>query len=454
MRLRTDVDVEAAVGLVERIEDVRHSIMKWLGSADADVPTVADVVALRRPSELDEFDSEHEGFVRAGPQGHLIVVGALPRWSNGPPMAVLTHELAHHLTAFAFPHQPRWLAEGLATYLETMELIDLPSDSGDSGGRGRFVARIGAYDRRLRSLQRITPSLEELWRWDRSNARESELYAGSWFWVHFLLNRHPEKFGAWLARLSTSDAPKQAWAAVFESVQDEQLVREASRYQDGGAYDVLEYQLERVDTPIVVRKLSNARVHLLRAQLVDTGTASKDAVRAELAWATKLDPEDFEVRIARVAMTDSSSVALDAVRAIVATHPREGLGWQALGDALGVASSPVAERIRAYQRAIELNPDDARSLGQLAVLLSSIGRAAEAEPLAAEAVALRPWESWVWLSYAVTCVSSSRWEEAGAAVTRATALAYELGGSSNLMELARKLADCVKRRDCSIVRFR
>jgi hypothetical protein len=93
------------------------------------------------------------------------------------------HELAHYLSRFFLLRQPRWFAEGLASFLETVHLEEggtkavFGKPDGEalgyiqSGGQGRGRPWLG---------------LKELWRWDQPGNTPpqdlSPLYASSWLW--------------------------------------------------------------------------------------------------------------------------------------------------------------------------------------------------------------------------------------------------------------------------------
>ena len=94
--------------------------------------------------------------------------------------SVLRHEMAHQLAAVVFPNEPRWFAEGLAEFLETIHRSD---------GGGSVV--LGEINREALSkwLDGPTVSVQEVLAW---RERPSEIVADktralhgkSWLFVH------------------------------------------------------------------------------------------------------------------------------------------------------------------------------------------------------------------------------------------------------------------------------
>jgi tetratricopeptide (TPR) repeat protein len=76
-----------------------------------------------------------------------------------------------------------------------------------------------------------------------------------------------------------------------------------------------------------------------------------------------------------------------AYRTAVAHWPDDTIAWMALGNA-AYALQDASEAERAYRRALDLSPDYAPALNNLAQLLADQGRTDEALPLARKAVAL------------------------------------------------------------------
>src|SRR6185295_12340490 len=78
------------------------------------------------------FEDKFSGFFAASLYQPFI---ALRAGGSDQTRLTIRHELAHHLSRFFIPRQPSWLAEGLASFFETLAydrdrgeiLIGLPS---------------------------------------------------------------------------------------------------------------------------------------------------------------------------------------------------------------------------------------------------------------------------------------------------------------------------------------
>jgi Flp pilus assembly protein TadD len=94
--------------------------------------------------------------------------------------------------------------------------------------------------------------------------------------------------------------------------------------------------------------------------------------------------------VSRIADLDGEP-AIPALRAVSAARPGDWSAWFLLGDALEDAGD-LAESEAAYRKAAALNDDNAPTQNNLAWVLATSGRPAEALPFARRAVELAPWD--------------------------------------------------------------
>ncbi|HUP59031.1 MAG TPA: tetratricopeptide repeat protein [Thermoanaerobaculia bacterium] len=163
----------------------------------------------------------------------------------------------------------------------------------------------------------------------------------------------------------------------------------------GKSYDFFHY--------IVIDGHDEAQ-NLYRVQFGDGKPRWTTMQRLESAWkptkhATILiraaDPVAGALRAA-VRLEDEGKLALatHAYREILATHPTSTIAWTNLGNTeMRLGRRPAAEE--AFRKALELEPDSADALNNLAWLLFEAKRVDEAEPLARKAVLAKAPDAWM-----------------------------------------------------------
>ncbi|HVE81722.1 MAG TPA: DUF1570 domain-containing protein, partial [Myxococcales bacterium] len=232
-RLRTNLDPEEGAELISVLEDDLQALAQAVPSGRVP-PGEVNVIAFSSVEQVREFDP-HPAFYVSNGRGTLIVLGAEATFLPGRELPVgqeATHELAHYVTAPGARGWPRWLAEGMAQYLETVAL--------EGRGEGRTAVIGRASPSLVYSMQAGTVPLRKLWEWDTATqlaaADEHHLYVTAWAWVHFLTNRHPGQLLDWERRLAAGEEPRPAFAAAFPGLTDELLDGELYGYLGGGEY--------------------------------------------------------------------------------------------------------------------------------------------------------------------------------------------------------------------------
>ncbi len=121
--LLTDSSTETATALIKRLERGRLLMLMVMWSGRTTPAGRMRVIHFAHQRDLvDLTRSGISGLVESDAFGGRIVATA-ESW-DGIDM-VLNHELAHRLSEHFIPRQPRWIAEGITTYLETIR-TDLP----------------------------------------------------------------------------------------------------------------------------------------------------------------------------------------------------------------------------------------------------------------------------------------------------------------------------------------
>lgn len=228
------------------------------------------------------------------------------------------------------PAQPPWLAEGLASYFQTLEC---DPDGGE--------IRVGQPPLNLLRVAQNGPRipLPELLAADTIDGDRTVFYASAWAAVHFLMNRHAEELRAFEKALSARLPMATAWAQAFGRGAPADLDYELRDYLDGGRYALLIFPFgpARPD-PIAERPTSDAEAHATRAQLLHLGGRNRasqpgyagDALdqargRREIDESLRLDPGNVGARaIAHFEL--GQPVDLDAAERSIEASPGD---WMA-----------------------------------------------------------------------------------------------------------------------------
>src|SRR5215510_7502992 len=132
----TDADPSQVSELIREMERFHHVVAEVVYPA-APGSERALAVVVRNERELSEVNSNGEARAFAAdahaPLWQPIVV--LPLVGGG--QFTMVHELTHLISFSVIHHQPRWLAEGMATYFETAQL-DAAQTLVLVGAAGRF----------------------------------------------------------------------------------------------------------------------------------------------------------------------------------------------------------------------------------------------------------------------------------------------------------------------------
>jgi tetratricopeptide (TPR) repeat protein len=394
--LRTNLSAADAGALVARFERMRAAVAAALPGAPA-MPGRVEVIAFRSGADYASFapDGARGYYLRSeGGPPRIVMAGGLAASER----ALLAHELTHHFLAGALKRQPRWFAEGLASYMESL---------GDDAPTGELV--VGAPPpERLSRVRRAPVPVRELLRWDgTAPSRDASLarYASSWLLVHWLTHERPVALAALGARLAEGDAPADAWRVALPDCDPdlpgalERLDAELARYARGE----LAIRRQTVEVPAAVGYFESpvpaAEVHAIRLALWGIGPSKgKPQLRAEVQDALGDDP-GHPIALRYKAALDGFG-ALRLARGSVAAHPDDPRAWTFLAEALEGWPGTGDEREAAYRRAAELAPENPATLFNLAIQLLASGRSGEALPHARRAAELAPWSPPILAGYA------------------------------------------------------
>ena len=379
---------------------------------------------------------------------HAIMYGSPDRWEKRATLrlsetnSILKHELTHHLAAMVFKRQPKWFAEGLAQFLETVR----PSDDGKSVivGAANLEARTNYL--RIRSL-RVADALRWAGPLDTHDEMTIHGYYGlSWMMVHWLFNEHPDQFTQLQVLLSKGVDSEKAWKVIQPGLGTSDVDAAIQAYAQHGNYQ--EFQAPFTPptaTGFTEKPLSEADVHATRARVALNASRSTNegkALRAEgeqeIAAALKLDPNNLEARILQVRSAPPPE-RLELAKKLVADHPEDGHAWLILSGNL--PRSDAQAREEAVRKAYQLLPENPLALNSYAWMLLQQGKASEALEPAVKAATLAGYDASILDTLAAVQAALGRCSEARGTQARAVDALPEQASPDTQLRYRKKLAE-------------
>lgn len=419
--LATDMGAARAEALVASLEYLHALVVKALLGDGVEIPGRVQVVAFASPGDFRKLAASDEirGYFGIGRfHSPFIVVSGDGFDADEETVA---HELAHHVSSYAFARQPRWFAEGLAQFVQTVGRVrgataaatgtHLVRGGRGSGGRWAGVAPTDLV-RWLHAESGGMPRDLLTWSGKELPGEMGRYYVWSWLLYHWLWNTRSKAFGAFAGRLANAEDPAAAWRASFPDLDPsrpgafEGLQRMLDLYAKNGRFVTYEVKAAP-DLRFTVAPLPAAEVHVLLSG-VGRGPRDADGLRAELEEALGEQP-DHPVAIAAMRWSPAERAA--ALREAAAARPSDWRAWLLLGDTLQ-DERDRPEKEAAYRKAIALNEDGATARNNLAWHLLQAGRVKEALPHANAALDLAPWSPAIVDTLAVTAFELGKCKEA------------------------------------------
>lgn len=391
------------------------------------LPQRIEAVIFRDEVQLQELveNRYYLGAMMRDFHGPMLAIGSTPYLVGGAmERGVALHELAHHVASHVLARQPRWLAEGLATYLETARIGEDGSViSGEPADRDVSLVIGGG----------VLP-VEALWAWDldlsdplEQPVLEQRRYATSWLLVHYLFNHREAELLHFLDALAAGTPPRAAFAEGFPSLDAATLDGEVSRYLEGGSYKSRLFKLGPIPLALEVASLPDAEAHAAFARIargIHDPQRRLARQRREIAAALALDPKLALALELEVLATPDRDEAMDLAASLVALHPDDARGWRLLA----LTQPPTRYRTEArpaLRTALALAPDDPDVNRELAGIEVALGNAAEALALAQKAAGRAPHRPDTHATLARALAVTDRCSEAAAELLRARELIDE-----------------------------
>lgn len=310
----TDASIEDGrklIGVMENLRQILFGVSVFNPTTDAK----AIVIAMRTQREVDPYVRRDIGAVAWSPQFPLYqsaILLAVDRLDYD--RRLVTHELTHVISYNALPIQPRWFAEGVASYFETMQLAE----------DGSF--ELGApFDSWLRLLRQPAggASVAKLFACTKPSCTDAPFYATSWALFAYLMNRRPDGLLRYVQRLVELpvDAQAAAWPEVFPDLTPDKLDGILSDWIRTGDLTVHRYKIKLRDFAATQRSLGDGEIYTARALLrYRTG----EPPTTELAAALAADPDNV---IANMIHMDVEKPDLSLAQRLTAAHPDDWRAW-------------------------------------------------------------------------------------------------------------------------------
>lgn len=307
----------------ELVREMEHFRQVVTGMAFPDLPNAGRsfVIALRDSDEVSAFVPD--GFAAFAlsaadnPIRQAMIV--LPADDDGH---IVVHELTH-LISFAVIHrQPRWFAEGLARFFETVRL-DPKRDVVDVG------EPLDGMIQSLRYQRLVSP--DGLFACQQLLCVTANFYTTAWATVSYLMNEAAPAFAQYEHLLDTV-GPDRAWSMAFPNMTAEQLGQEVRQWLIHGKHSVWHFKVKLQEWPVTERPLGDGDVYAVRALLRAIFSPKQPAT--DLAAALAADPTNVLAQILALARGAKPSIA-DA-HAAAAAHPDDWRAWALVASAGGV----------------------------------------------------------------------------------------------------------------------
>jgi hypothetical protein len=424
-----------------KLENMRRALLVGAFSGFYIPPEArAEVIVMRdRQAFKAMFNERWMGLATRSEEGPVLhIPGAPGDWAFGErrhggfkqqgDTNVVAHELAHFYASYALGRQPRWLAEGLASYLETASLEGDPPE-----------LVVGKPGSRILTAQTKPMPLKDLftfgsrqgdWKSEREVAR---FYATSWGLVHYLVNHKPAQFGKYLANLAVGEAPERAWADAFPGKDLYFVESGMQQHVLGGTYAVKAYPVESKPVHSQESILPDAEVHVLRARIAALACGHRGKkleacsnALAEVDEALRLEPKNMNaLHLKRWWVKREERVALS--RRALEGHPEHLRATTQLAEDLRDAGQ-LKDVGALTERAAQKGPNDVAALTLVAQLRIEQGRYDEAAKHLHKALRIAPWSVRVIELYSYAQERAGACGQAIAAQERAIEMRYDGGG--------------------------
>ncbi len=389
----TDLEPSEAAQLVRDLENMRKVMVEVVFGGEREPKIKVRVLALRT-DEFGHFSAEAVGFylnrVLFQP---ILVTSPGGDWDTFT-ADIRKHELAHYVSSLFVDMelQPRWFAEGLASYLETVRYDEKTG-----------TVEVGRHPPDYQYLKYAKPAfLDELWGWSRAEPYESmraRFYQSSWGILHYLFDERPDDLRDYERALANGDDPKKAWQQLFPDLDQHGLSEVLGKYLYRANFKVTKSTVRPAVFSMQRVPLSEADVLALRATLYmalqpksrRSLEESRELARKNVAESLGYDPLNFWAHQVNYFYFDKLPDSAALARQVTARRRDNWLAWYWYADVLRTNKGPLDEQRSVLLKALELAPGNVMVLTDLAQVEGRAGNWPEALELSQKAIKAPPY---------------------------------------------------------------
>ncbi|HET7502918.1 MAG TPA: DUF1570 domain-containing protein [Kofleriaceae bacterium] len=338
--------------LVENMEHIRQVIVGVAFPSEVRGKTL--VIALRDDAELTAFSSTQQARAWATPASSplfqpTVVLSAFSNFLGND--RTVAHELTHAISYGVIHHQPRWLAEGMAEFFETMRVDATTADVGVAPSYRGAPLR----------MARLVP-ISKLLMWGAPSEDESREYSTAWALFTFLMNTDrgellrymqlQDKKGSSRDK-TTAEQAEQLWREAFPSLPLDDVDSKLRRWLVTGAHVVSHFNVRRQDFATSERALGDADVYAIRSMLEAIFADHRDRARAAATESLAAEPSNVLGRLFAAAL-NRAEITIDQAHAMTAAHGDDWRAWWLTVEALTAAHGDAADIDNARSNACAL----------------------------------------------------------------------------------------------------
>ena len=314
----TDAPVERGRELIREMEELRQVVI-GIGFHGAASGGQAFVVALRDDDEVGAFMPGDFAAIASPAKSYIrqpmILLAAESK--RDPSHVIAAHELTHTISQVVIRNQPRWFAEGLAKYFETIE-IDRDTGMVELGREPTLEGR----PMRMMSMM----PLARMFACHHLDCVDGHFYVSAWALFTYLTNARGEDLARYETRLAAVPQDEaRAWKETFGPLAIDQLQSDLQRWLVAGHHQVLKYKVQLRAWSVTERALADADVLAARALLRLQFQENRDAAREGVTAALAIDATNVLAHVVKLEL-DPGASAGDA-RAVARAHPDDWRAW-------------------------------------------------------------------------------------------------------------------------------
>jgi tetratricopeptide (TPR) repeat protein len=364
----TDLEPTEATAIAQQLENLRKVMTETVFGGPPPTGPRVRVLALRR-DEYGHFDRKNAGvFISSALFQPLLVTSPGGEWKTFD-ADVRKHELGHYVASLYVDSrlQPRWFAEGLADYVETIRYDETTG-----------AVEIGHHPPDYQYLEfGKQATSDELWAWDQErpyDALSARLYQTSWAVVHYLFDQRPADLLDYQRALARGDDAHEAWRKIFPDLDGAGMEEMIRKYVHKRDYKITKANFPPTAVTPATRYLGEADVLALRATLymalqpvsLRTPDESKKLAIQNVTASLGRSDSSFWAHQVNFFYFDSVTASADLAKRSIADQKDNWLAWLWYAEVLRRAKGPLDEQRSALSKALELAPSNRVALTQLA----------------------------------------------------------------------------------------